>query len=489
MEGLPLFAYSREFWEKRILCKTPGRIPLSERGSDMAKTIAAISTGAAPGGIGIVRISGEAAREIADRVFRSKSGRKIKDAKGYTALLGGVFTPQGEKLDDVVALVFSAPKSYTGEDVVELSCHGGLYITRRILREVLEAGAFSAQPGEFTRRAFLHGKMDLAQAEAVMELISAEGEQAARAALAGSTGVLSQKISGLRDELSQLAAHLTAWIDFPEEGIPELEEEKLFSSLKNLETALEEMLRSFDQGTSLRKGVETVIAGRPNVGKSTLMNLLSGHERSIVTEYAGTTRDIVENTVTLGGVPLLLADTAGLRETEDPVEKIGVTAARERMKTAQLVLAVFDSNQELTEEEWQWARELDPARTVAVINKTDLPALWEAERIREIFPHTVQLSAASGEGLKELEQQVSLLLHTATFRPAEGVLFTERQRENTAQALKALQEAREALSLGLTLDAVSVCVEDALGSLYALTGEKASDEIIDRVFEEFCVGK
>lgn len=453
------------------------------------KTIAAISTGAAPGGIGIVRISGPEARRIADRVFQSKSGKGIGEMKGYTAMLGGAFSLSGEKLDDVVALVFLAPKSYTGEDVVEFSCHGGLYVTRRILREVLEAGASPAQPGEFTRRAFLNGKMDLAQAEAVMELISAEGDQAAKAALAGSTGVLSRKISGLREELSQLAAHLTAWIDFPEEGIPELEETKLLSSLEKLEAELAEMLRSFDRGQPLRKGVETVIAGRPNAGKSTLMNLLSGQQRSIVTEYAGTTRDIVENTVTLGGVPLLLADTAGLRETADPVESIGVTAAKERLKTAQLVLAVFDSNQELTAEELQWAKELDPARTVAVINKTDLPSLWETEEIRNIFPHTVLLSAASGAGLEELEKQVSELLGTAAFHPAEGVLFTERQRENTAQARKALQEAGQALSLGLTLDAVSVCVGDALNFLYALTGEKASDEIIDRVFEEFCVGK
>lgn len=453
------------------------------------KTIAAISTGAAPGGIGIVRISGENAREIADRVFRSRSGRKISQMAGYTAQLGGVFTPSGEKLDDVIALVFLAPKSYTGEDVVELSCHGGLYVTRRILREVLAAGASPAQPGEFTRRAFLSGKLDLTQAEAVMELIGAEGEQAARAALAGSEGVLSRRIACVRESLSRLAAHLTAWIDFPDEGIPDLEDSRLLEGLRETEDKLTELLSSFDRGEPLRRGVRTVIAGRPNGGKSTLMNLLSGQQRSIVTEYAGTTRDVVEGAAELGGVPLLLADTAGLRETDDPVESIGVTAAKERLKAAQLVLAVFDSSQKLTEEELEWAGTLDPKRTIAVINKNDLPAVWEKEKISRLLPRCVELSAVSGQGLEELEQQAAELLETAAFRPAEGVLFTQRQRESAERALKAVQEGREALSLGVTLDAVSVCVEDALQSLYELTGEKVSDEIVDRVFETFCVGK
>lgn len=453
------------------------------------KTIAAISTGAAPGGIGIVRISGERALEIGDRVFRSKSGKNISSMEGYTAQLGGVFTSSGEKLDDVIALAFLAPKSYTGENVVELSCHGGLYLTGRILREVLAAGASPAEPGEFTRRAFVNGKLDLTQAEAVMELIGAEGEQAARAALAGSEGVLSRQVSDVRESLSQLAAHLTAWVDFPDEGIPELEDSRLLNGLKEVEDRLSRLLSSFDRGEPLRKGVRTVIAGRPNGGKSTLMNLLSGQQRSIVTEYAGTTRDVVESTVELGGVPLLLADTAGLRETDDPVESIGVAAAKKKLEAAQLVLAVFDSSRELTGEELKWAGELDPKRTVAVINKSDLPEKWKKEEIKGILPRCVTLSAVSGQGLEDLERQVAELLETTAFRPAEGVLFTQRQRDGVERALKAVQAGREALSLGLTLDAVSVCIEDALQALYELTGERVSDEIIDRVFEEFCVGK
>lgn len=455
----------------------------------MGKTIAAISTGSAPGGIGIVRISGPDARKIADQVFRSRGGRKIAGLKGYTALLGGAYTSNGEKLDDVVALMFAAPKSYTGEDVVELSCHGGLYVTKRLLREILDAGASPAGPGEFTRRAFLHGKMDLTQAEAVMQLISAGGEQAARAAEAGSGGALSKRILSIRDKLSDLAAHLSAWADFPEEDVPVLKETELQEGLAQAEGSLSALLSTFDQGKIYREGVETVIAGRPNAGKSTLMNLLAGCQRSIVTQYAGTTRDVVEETVLLGGIPLRLADTAGLRNTDDPVETIGVKAAKERLRTAQLVLAVFDASQELDGEDLNWIKELDSARTVAVINKTDLETKLDGKIIENAFPHTAYLSAVSGQGLEDLETQVSGLLNTRTFQPLDGALFTERQRDDVRRALDAVREAEQALNMGLTMDAATVCVEGALSALYSLTGERVSDEIVDRVFEQFCVGK
>ena len=457
--------------------------------SKQGKTIAAISTGFAPGGIGIVRISGRDARVIADRVFRGVSSRKIADMKGYTAQLGGVFSESGEKLDDAVALVFSAPKSYTGEDVVELSCHGGLYVTKRLLREVLRAGASPAEPGEFTRRAFLNGKMDLTQAEAVMGLIGAQGEQSARTAEAGNEGLLSKKINDVRDELTALTAHLAAWADFPEEDVPLLEQSGLSRSLEEIGETLQTLLATFDSGKIFREGVDTVIAGRPNTGKSTLMNLLTGQERSIVTQYAGTTRDIVEDTVQLGGIPLRLADTAGLRDTDDPVEAIGVSAAEKRLRIAQLVLAVFDASQALREEDLTWISALDPARTVAVVNKTDLPKELDTKLLEQHLPRIVSLSALTGEGLDSLEKTVVDLLGAKEFSPGDGVLFTERQRDCVSQALAAVKEAKQALESGLTLDAVTVCIEDALLALYSLTGEKVSDEVIDRVFETFCVGK
>lgn len=455
----------------------------------MEKTIAAISTAPAPGGIGIVRISGKDAFAVADQVFRGVSRKPIAQMKGYTAQLGGAYTQGGEKLDDVVALVFRGPKSYTGEDVVELSCHGGLYVTKRLLQTVLDAGASPAGPGEFTRRAFLNGKLDLAQAEAVMGIIGASGEQAMKAAEAGSSGVLSRKIQQVKEGLLTQASHLAAWADFPEEDVPEVEEQELLSGIRQGEQALVALLQGFDRGKMYREGLATVIAGRPNAGKSTLMNLLSGCERSIVTQYAGTTRDVVEETVMLAGVPLRLADTAGIRDTEDPVESIGVQAARKRLETAQLVLAVFDSSQSLTKEDRELMDTLQGVPSIAIVNKTDLPTEIDVGEIQSHFEKTVFLSAANGEGLPELEQALSDILDTKEFHPEEGVLFTQRQRADAQRALESLQEGETALLSGVTWDAVTVCVEDALNALAALTGEHVSEEIVDQVFEEFCVGK
>lgn len=455
----------------------------------MEKTIAAISTAPAPGGIGMVRISGKSAFAVADRVFRGVSGRAVSQMKGYTAQLGGAFTPAGERLDDVVALVYRSPKSYTGEDVVELSCHGGLYVTKRLLQLVLDAGASPAGPGEFTRRAFLNGKVDLAQAEAVMGVIGASGEQALKAAQAGSSGVLSKKIQAIKAQLLVQASHLAAWADFPEEDVPAVEEQGLLSAIRAGEESLARLLAGFERGRMYREGLSTVIAGRPNAGKSTLMNLLSGCERSIVTQYAGTTRDVVEETVLLAGVPLRLADTAGIRDTDDPVESIGVQAAKRRLESAQLVLAVFDSSQSLEKEDWELMDTLQGVPAVAIVNKTDLPTQMDVGEIQRRFEKTVFLSAATGEGLEELEQALSEILDTKEFHPEEGVLFTQRQRADAQMALDSLREGEQAMALGMTLDAVTVCVEDALNALSALTGEQVSEEIVDRVFEEFCVGK
>lgn len=455
----------------------------------MEKTIAAISTAPAPGGIGMVRISGKDAFAVADRVFRGVSGRAVSQMKGYTAQLGGAFTPAGERLDDVVALVYRSPKSYTGENVVELSCHGGLYVTKRLLQLVLDAGASPAGPGEFTRRAFLNGKVDLAQAEAVMGVIGASGEQALKAAQAGSSGVLSKKIQAIKAQLLVQASHLAAWADFPEEDVPAVEEQELLSAIREGEESLTQLLAGFERGRMYREGLSTVIAGRPNAGKSTLMNLLSGCERSIVTQYAGTTRDVVEETVLLAGVPLRLADTAGIRDTDDPVESIGVQAAKRRLESAQLVLAVFDSSQSLEKEDWELMDSLQGVPAVAIVNKTDLPTQMDVGEIQRRFEKTVFLSAATGEGLEELEQALSEILDTKEFHPEEGVLFTQRQRADAQRALDSLREGEQAMALGMTLDAVTVCVEDALNALSALTGEQVSEEIVDRVFEEFCVGK
>ncbi len=454
----------------------------------MEKTIAAISTANGIGGIGVIRISGENALAVAEAVFHPVSDKKLTHMKGYTAAFGTVFDGE-EPIDEAVALVFRAPHSYTGEDVVELSCHGGLYITRRVLRAVLRNGAASAGAGEFTKRAFLNGKTGLTEAEAVMDLISATGAQSARAALSCMEGKLRQRIDRVRNTLVNAAAHLSAWADYPEEDIPEVDTNHLTELLENCRGELSSLLNSYDAGKVMREGVDTVIAGRPNVGKSTIMNLLSGCERSIVTSIPGTTRDVIEETVMLGEIPLRLSDTAGLHATEDPVEKIGVEKARDRILKAGLVLAVFDSSRPLSQDDKELIDLLTDAPALAVINKTDLPPMLETDYIKKRISHVVMLSALAGDGADELEKQVSDIIGTARLDASAGILATERQRSAAEEALQAVMEAKEALSLGITLDAVTVIIEDAIHHLLELTGERVTEAVVDQVFSHFCVGK
>lgn len=451
-------------------------------------TIAAISTGMAAGGIGIVRISGENAIKIADSIFNSVSGRKIADISGYCALYGKAVDGEAV-LDTAVALLFRAPKSYTGEDVVEISCHGGLYITKRVLRAALSAGAVPAEPGEFTKRAFLNGKMDLTGAESVMNLISAQGEEAEKIALGILEGGLFKEIKKISDKLLYDMALLSAWVDYPYEEIDELSNENLGGDIRNSIESLEKLINNYDTGRIIIEGVDTAIVGRPNVGKSTLMNLLSGTERSIVTEIAGTTRDIVEDTVTLGGIVLHLSDTAGVRETDDAVESIGVERAVKRLENAQLVLAVFDASRPISDDDRRLIALCKNKNAIGIINKTDLVENYLTDELKENFRKLVFISAKTGDGKDRLEQAVTELLGTGNFDTSAATLINERQLECCKNALKALNEAEEALNIGLTMDAVTVCLDSAVESLLVLTGEKATDSVVNEIFTHFCVGK
>lgn len=451
-------------------------------------TIAAISTGMAAGGIGIVRISGENAIKIADSIFSSVSGRKIADISGYSALYGKAVDGEAV-LDTAVALLFRAPKSYTGEDVVEISCHGGLYITKRVLRAALSAGAVPAEPGEFTKRAFLNGKMDLTGAESVMNLISAQGEEAEKIALGILEGGLFKEIKKISDKLLYDMALLSAWVDYPYEEIDELSSENLGGDIRNGIESLEKLINNYDTGRIIIEGVDTAIVGRPNVGKSTLMNLLSGTDRSIVTEIAGTTRDIVEDTVTLGGIVLHLSDTAGVRETDDAVESIGVERAVKRLENAQLVLAVFDASRPISDDDRRLIELCKNKNAIGIINKTDLVENYLTDELKENFRKLVFISAKTGDGKDRLEQAVTELLGTGNFDTSAATLINERQLECCKNALKALNEAEEALNIGLTMDAVTVCLDSAVESLLVLTGEKATDSVVNEIFAHFCVGK
>lgn len=454
----------------------------------MDTTIAAICTAQGEGGIGVIRISGDDSLQIADKVFKNINNKKVADMKGYTAAFGKVCN-NGEEIDEAVVLVYRAPHSYTGENVVEISCHGGIFITKQVLRVVLDNGAVPAQAGEFTKRAFLNGKIDLTEAESVIDIISAKSRSAARAALCVKDGALRRKIDKIKEDLLSQAAHLSAWADYPEEDIAEVSDDELFKTFNNAIKILQGLLDTYDSGQAVKQGIDTVIAGRPNVGKSTLMNLLTGCEKSIVTDIPGTTRDVVEDTVVLGDVILRLSDTAGLRDTEDRVEQIGVDRAKKRLEQCGLLLAVFDNNQILNDDDYELIKNTKNATTIAIINKIDLEQKLDTDFINDNFENVVYISAKSGECREELTKAVEKIAGTANLNPSEGILSNERQRLAVANALSSVEEAKSALDAGLTYDAVTVSLEDAISNLLELTGESTSDEVIDRVFHNFCVGK
>lgn len=454
----------------------------------MSKTIAAICTAQGEGGIGVIRISGDDALKIADKVFKNINNKKVTDMKGYTAAFGKI-SDNGEEIDEAVVLVFREPHSYTGENVVEISCHGGIFITKQVLRAVLNNGAVPAQAGEFTKRAFLNGKIDLTEAEAVIDIISAKNKSAARAALFVKDGALRRKIDKVKEDLLAQAAHLSAWADYPEDDIAEVSDDELFTTFNNAIKVFQGLLDTYDCGQAVKQGIDTVIAGRPNVGKSTLMNLLSGYEKSIVTDIPGTTRDIVEDIVVVGDVILRLSDTAGLRDTENMVEQIGIDRAKKRLEQCGLLLAVFDNNQALNVYDYNLIQCAKKSNAIAIINKIDLDQKIDVDYIKSKIENVVYISAISENSREELTKAVEKIAGTANLNPSEGILSNERQRLAVANALISVNEAKSALKMGITYDAVTVSIEDAISNLLELTGESTSDEVIDRVFHNFCVGK
>ena len=452
------------------------------------KTIAAVSTAKASAGISVIRISGDKAIDISDKIFKSKSGTKLSDMKGYTCALGDVYT-DGERIDECIATVFREPHSYTGENVVELSCHGGVYVTAAVLRAVLDAGAQPAQAGEFTKRAFLNGKLDLIEAEAVMDIISSRSKASTRAALEIKDGALSERIDGIKAVLLDKAAHLNAWADYPEEDIPEIGSEELISALTKAGKELDDIIKSYDNGRILKDGIDTVIAGKPNVGKSTLMNLLAGYDKSIVTSVAGTTRDIVEESVTLDDIVLNLSDTAGIRTTGDEIESIGVEKARAKLETAALILCVFDSSKELSDDDNEIINSAADAPSIAIINKTDLPSKLDEEKLKDKFKEIVRMSAKNSDGVRELIEAIKRVYAVSDLDSNLTLIYNERQRSLTINARDCVHEAIEALNIGMTFDAITVSIEEAIAYLCELTGERVTDEVVDRVFHNFCVGK
>ena len=451
-------------------------------------TIAAISTAQGQGGIGVIRVSGEQAFTIVDKIFKSVSGKKIMDIKGYTALFGHIYNNE-EVLDEAVVLKYVAPKSFTGENVVEISCHGGMYITKEVLNAVIMAGASLAEPGEFTKRAYLNGKMDLTEAESVMDIISAKSKSAARAALFVKDGALFKKSQQVKQLLLDKAAHLSAWADYPEEDIPEVSEDSIMEAIEESISILEKLLSTYDMGQVVKEGIDTVIAGRPNAGKSTLMNLLVGREKSIVTNIAGTTRDVVEDTVLVGNVMLKLSDTAGIRDTDNEIEKIGVQKTFDKINGAGLVIALFDNNEVLNSEDIDLINKIKDMPCIAVINKIDLEDKVDKKYITDNIDNVVYISAKQQDNIDELKNMIEKIAGTEDFDPSTGIIANERQRNAIRNAVNSLYEAKESLAMGMTMDAITVSLQETIDYLLELTGEKAGEEIVDSVFHNFCVGK
>lgn len=452
-------------------------------------TIAAIATAPGAGGIAVVRLSGPESYAVAQQVFRPQNpAKRVQDAKGYTALFGS-FVEDGESFDQGVALFFRAPHSYTGEDVVELSCHGGTAVARRLVESCIAAGAAPAAPGEYTRRAFLNGKLSLTQAEAVADLISAQGRQGAALANAALDGALARAIGGQKEMLTALRAHLAAWVDFPEEDVPALETETLTAQLTQAKAALDALIDGYDAGAVLREGVDCAILGRPNAGKSTLLNLLAGFDRAIVAPVPGTTRDVVEQAVQLGSVRLNLFDTAGLRKTQDQIEAEGIRRSWKKLEEAGLILAVFDGSEPLTAQDLELAARCAGRPAIALVNKEDRPTLFDAEAVAPYFSILLPVSCQDPGARKRIEAAVARVLGTQKVDPHAACLSGQRQLFAATRARDALASALDAAAGGFGLDAVSVCVDDALDALCELTGENASERVIEQVFERFCVGK
>lgn len=450
-------------------------------------TIAAISTAKGVGGIGVIRISGDDAIKIASKVFIPfNSSTKVVDMKGYTAKYGKI-VKNGEVIDEAVLLVFRAPYSYTGENVAEISCHGGLFVTREVLRAVLDEGALLAGPGEFTKRAFLNGKVDLSQAESVMDIISARSRRANRIAQNQRDGVLSKKINSLKEKLLEISASLSVWADFPEEDIPEVDSENLASDLKEVQNGISTLIKNYDK--VLTDGVKTVIIGRPNVGKSTLMNLISGCEKSIVTDIAGTTRDMVEETVMVGDIPLLLVDTAGIRETDDIVEKIGVGRAKKSINDSDLNILILDASQPLTAEDLEIMKLCDASKTIVVLNKIDLGMKISPSDLSNFSGKIVEMSALNYEGEEEFRAMLQKVVAVSEVEPSEALISNERQFTAMKRALEMVSNAAEDLKSGITLDAVTVLIQNAASELMSLTGENVNIETVNKIFSKFCVGK
>lgn len=455
-------------------------------------TISQIATPHGAGGIGIIRVSGGDALGVARRVFRPAAGGTLGDIAPYTARYGHIVAADGTVIDECILLYMRAPHSYTGEDTAELQCHGGTVVLREVLLRTWEAGARPAEAGEFTKRAFLHGRIDLARAEGVMELIAAKSTRAAHAARERLAGAFSHAVTDIRTQILGALAHIEAGIDFPEDDIPASSAEHLAAEIDAVSAAVRRLLAGADTGRILREGVKTVIVGRPNVGKSSLLNALLGMERAIVTDVPGTTRDIIEEEISVAGIPLRLLDTAGLRAAEDAVEQIGVARTEQHLTDAELILAVFDASEPLTAEDHAILTRLSAAAADIIIlcSKEDRPSVLSAADFSAVAAPVLRISVQEGTGLDALREEIAAHIVRREGDLSDGALPNkEREIEALRRAETHLTAAAETLTADLGTDFVSIDLRAAYDALGEILGETVDTDLIDRIFSEFCIGK
>lgn len=450
-------------------------------------TIAAIATAPVEGGIGIIRISGKRALEVGEKVFSSFRGKNLGDHSGR--LLYGHIVKQGERIDEVLAVYLKAPHTYTTEDVVELHCHGGMIATRLVLEWVLHNGARMAEPGEFTKRAFLNGRIDLSQAEAIQDIVSAKTSRSYTVAQSQLEGSLSTKIKRIRNKVTEDVAKITVAVDFPEEDTPEVTYEELYESMKDVQSEMKELLSTFETGRMLKEGLKTAIVGKPNVGKSSLLNEMLEEQRAIVTDIEGTTRDVIEEMIMIEGIPLRIIDTAGIRTTQDIVEQIGVQRSKQMMEEADLVLLLLDTSRELTQEDRDILAMSEGKKRILLLNKTDLPPLWTRGELGT-QERVLETSILKKEGIDTLKKTIrDLVFKGEVVIDREGMLTNVRHKDALTKAIESSEDALRSIMEELPLDILETDFKNCWDFLGEITGESVSEDLLDTIFKNFCIGK
>lgn len=452
-------------------------------------TIAAISTPRGEGGIGIVRISGNNALEILGKIFKPKSKKKIEELKNFSINYGHLY--DGKNLvDEVLVSIMKAPNTYTKEDIVEINCHGGFVITEKVLETVLKNGARISESGEFTRRAFLNGRLDLTQAEAVMDIIHGKTEKSVSLSLDQLRGDLKEQIGHLKKLVLDVAAHINVVLDYPEEGIDDPLPENLVGNLREVMDTTDILIRSYDKGKMIKEGIKTAIVGKPNVGKSSILNSVLKEERAIVTHVAGTTRDVIEEVVNLKGIPLVLVDTAGIRKTDDLVENIGVEKSKQLIESADLILFVVDGSRALDEEDMRIHEAIKAEKVIGILNKIDIREDIDLSPLTKINKW-LEISAIKNQGIDEMEEEIyNHIIEENVEDSSQKITITNIRHKSALEKTKqSIENIFETIENGLPMDLMAVDIKGALDSLSEVTGEISSEDLLDHIFSNFCVGK